>query len=87
MIKLSNHKFCCDGKNARLVLPLWPIKRRNTKFICAVYQCLICGEYSIRGESENKSWNTLTQILTEEMYIKLKNRKEIRYGLEIQNTR
>ena len=65
-------KFCCNGQNAQLIEPLYPlsIERNNqiVKFYTGAYKCKVCGEITLRGESSQlKAWNTYVQIINEDI--------------------
>jgi len=41
------------------------MKRRGKKFFMALFQCKVCKEYTLRGENQEKEWNTYVEILNE----------------------
>ena len=65
MLPIATKKFCCGGGNAIMIEPLWPMKRRGKKFFMALFQCKTCGEYTLRGENQEKMWNTFVEVLNE----------------------
>jgi len=74
---LERTKYCCDGQNAVLIKPLFPMTRKNVKFYTAIYQCKKCGALTLRGETNQvKSWNTFLEWLTPEQADKLTKEKE-----------
>lgn len=69
---MLNTKYCCGGQNAKFIVPARSVSRKGVMFKCAVYQCIICKEYSIRGETDqHKEWNTLAKIITAEEALKI----------------
>ena len=72
----ATKKFCCGGNNALMVVPLWPMKRRGKKFFMALFQCKCCKEYTLRGENQEKMWNTYVEILNEKSAKEFINKKK-----------
>ena len=65
--RLPKYKFCCDGLYAVLITPIKTIQKKGIRWKRGLYQCKVCGEYSIRGETSQKdSWNTLAELVTKE---------------------
>ena len=79
MLKMATVKYCCNGGNAVMVEPLWPMKRRGTKYFMALYQCKKCKEYTLRGDSQAKEWNTFVEILNKQTAQELIQRKKEKY--------
>lgn len=79
-LPIASTKYCCGDNNAIMVEPLWPMKRRGKKFYMALFQCKICKEYTLRGESQAKDWNTFAEVLNkkraQELIDKKKERKK-----------
>lgn len=73
-------KYCCGGNTAELIETHIPvIRKRNgqaVKFFTAIYKCHKCGELTLRGEAQLKSWNSLVEFINEETVQKLKKEKE-----------
>lgn len=64
---MTHKKFCCDGLNAIKVLNLWPVYKDKIKWYTALYKCSVCGSYTIRGETNQKtSNNTSVEFITPE---------------------
>lgn len=61
-----------------MIETLWPMKKRGKKFYMAIYQCKCCKEYSLRGENQEKEWNTFVQILNKGQVQELINKKKER---------
>ena len=63
-------KFCCNGQNAVMIEPLYPITRirngQQVKFFTAIYKCKVCSGLTLRGESQQRTWNTLVEYINEE---------------------
>lgn len=76
MLPITKKKYCCGGGNAHLVEPLWPMIKRGKKFFMALFQCKKCNEYSLRGESQEKLWNTFVEILNASQARTLIHRKK-----------
>lgn len=55
---MTRYKWCCDGNNATMVVPLWPETIEGIKWYTALYQCPKCGEYTKRGETNQRKTNT-----------------------------
>jgi hypothetical protein len=77
-LPIATEKYCCGGGNAIMIEPLWPMKRRGMKFFMALFQCKTCKEYSLRGESQEKEWNTFVDILNEKQAKELIEQKKQR---------
>ncbi len=65
MLPILTKKFCCNDNNAILIVPLWPMEKRGQKFFMGLFKCKKCGEFTLRGESQARQWNTFVQILNE----------------------
>jgi uncharacterized Fe-S cluster protein YjdI len=82
---MEHSKFCCDGLNAVLIEPLFPVYRdvkgQKVKFYTAVYMCRKCKSLSVRGETNQlRSWNTFIEWITED---KVKTLVEERKAYEL----
>ena len=82
MLPIGTTKYCCGGGNAVLVEPLWPMEKRDQKFFMGLFQCKKCKEYTLRGESQAKLWNTYVEILNEKHAQKLKAEKKEKQHVE-----
>jgi predicted ATP-dependent serine protease len=50
-----------------MVAPLWPIIKDKVKWYTALYKCEKCGEYTKRGETnQRQDWTTFVEILNAE---------------------
>ena len=83
---MERAKFCCDGLNADLIEPLFPVYRevkgQKIKFYTAVYKCRRCGEITIRGETNQlRYWNTFIEYIKAEQVEALKKEKK-QYDLD-----
>lgn len=77
-LPIASKKYCCGGGNAIMVAPLWPMKKRGKKFYMALFQCKICNEYTLRGDNQEKDWNTYVEVLNETYAKKLIGEKKQR---------
>ena len=62
-----------------MIVPLWPMNIRGKKHFTALYQCKCCKEHSLRGDNQEKQWNTYVKILNKkeaQEYINRKQRKK-----------
>jgi hypothetical protein len=66
MIPIQTTKYCCGSGNAHMIETLWPMKKRDKKFFMALFQCNTCKEYTLRGENQEKEWNTFVEVLNKE---------------------
>jgi hypothetical protein len=79
---MEHTKFCCDGLNAVLIEPLFPVYRdvkdqKKVKFYTAIYQCRKCKELTVRGETNQlRYWTTFIEYITAEQVAALKKEKE-----------
>jgi len=74
---MERSKFCCDGQHATMFVPLWPVIKKKIKWYTAVYQCKKCKEFSIRGETNQKtSWKTFVKFISKKRALELKAQKE-----------
>jgi len=75
MLPIDPIKYCCGGGNATLIEPLFPMIKRKKKFFMGIYQCKVCKEKTLRGENQEKEWNTFVEIINEERAQKLISKK------------
>jgi len=74
---MEQTKFCCNGQNAKLVLPLWPQKRKDHTYHTAIYKCKKCHELTLRGETnQKKSFNTFVEFISPETLNQYKKEKK-----------
>lgn len=74
---MEKTKFCCDGLNAALILPLYPQKRKGYIYHTAIYKCKKCHELTLRGETNQKSSHTtFVEFIDEKDLTKYKKGKE-----------
>ncbi len=66
MLPIGTTKYCCGGGNASLIETLFPMVKRGKKFFMAIFQCKKCKEMTLRGENQEKEWNTFVEIINEE---------------------
>lgn len=71
-------KYCCGGNNAIMVVPLWPVNRNGVKCYTALYKCDKCGEFTLRGEADDRDvrnqhldWSTFVEYLNESQAVAL----------------
>jgi len=77
-LPIAKTKYCCGGGNAIMVEPLWPMQKRGKKFYMALFQCKICKEYTLRGDNQEKEWNTYVEILNKKYAEELIEKKRQR---------
>ena len=87
---MERHKYCCDGLNADLIEPLFPVFRKvkgqaqPVKYYTAVYKCIKCKSLTLRGETNQlRSWNTFVEFITEDSVktlVEERNRYELAQG-------
>jgi len=73
---MEHTKYCCEGQNAVIFAPLWPINRAEVKYYTAVYVCKKCHSFTIRGETNQKAdHTTFVEFISEEKAVELKTKK------------
>lgn len=83
--RLPKFKFCCDGQNAVLITPIKTIQKESIRWRRGLYHCKKCNEYSIRGETSQKSsFNTQAELITKDQAESILKEKEnfLRYKNE-----
>ena len=76
MLPIGTEKYCCGGGNAVLIEPLFPMVKRKKKYFMAIFQCKKCKEMSLRGENQEKEWNTFVEIINDQKVQELIQRKK-----------
>lgn len=74
---MERTKFCCNGQNAKLILPLYPQKRKGYIYHTAIYKCKKCHSLTLRGETDQKkSFNTFVEFINPETVNQYKKEKK-----------
>ena len=84
---MERRKYCCEGQNAVIFAPLWPVKRDKVKYYTAVYLCNKCHSYTLRGETnQKKDHTTFIDWISENEAIQLSKEKAIQLSLKRSKT-
>jgi transcription elongation factor Elf1 len=89
---MTRFKWCCGGNHAVMVAPLWPVVKDGVKWYTALYKCDKCGQYTKRGETnQRQDWTTFVEWLNakqvEELLIQKKHADELEESTKSEWTR
>jgi len=74
---MNSYKYCCGGLHAAFIVPTRSEIRNGARYKCAMYQCKVCKEYTIRGETNQvREWTTLARIISAEQALEIKRSYE-----------